>query len=104
MDLDPHYGAAAAYLGVKGRYGIGHILGRQGPIDRHLIESTAVTHCEGLDVLLSPASAEADAGVGLQLRESPAALEACRESYDYIVVDAPRLPRQVMATWPPSAG
>ncbi len=96
VDLDAHYGAAASYLGLKGRYGIGHVLGRQGSIDRHLIESTAATYCEGFDVLLSPAAAEADRGVSLNYASLPATLEACRESYDYIVVDAPRAPREVM--------
>ncbi|MCU0914637.1 MAG: hypothetical protein MUC88_08750 [Planctomycetes bacterium] len=37
MDLDPHYGTAATYPGVAGRYGIGHVLSREGPIDGHLI-------------------------------------------------------------------
>jgi pilus assembly protein CpaE len=97
VDLDTHYGATASYLGLKGRYGIGHVLGRQGAIDRHLIESTAATYCEGFDVLLSPAAAEADRGVNLNFSRLPAALEACRESYDCIVVDAPRAPREVMA-------
>jgi pilus assembly protein CpaE len=97
VDLDPHYGAAATYLGVTGRYGIGHILGREGPIDRQLIESTAVAHGEGLDVILSPAIAKADAGVALNYGRLLATLEACRESYDYIIADAPRLPRAVMA-------
>jgi pilus assembly protein CpaE len=97
VDLDPHYGAAAAYLGLQGRYGIGHILGRQGPIDRHLIESTAVTHDHGLDVLLSPATAQADAGVSLNYGRLLATLEACREVYDYVLVDAPRLAREVTA-------
>lgn len=96
VDLDSHYGAAASYLGLKGRYGIGHVLGRQGSIDRHLIESTAATYCEGFDVLLSPAAAEADRGVSLNYGSLPATLEACRESYDYIVVDAPRAPREIM--------
>lgn len=97
VDLDAHYGAAAASLGLKGRYGIGHILARQGPVDGHLIESTAATYCEGLDLLLSPATAEADTDVSLDYGNLPAALEACREAYDYVLVDAPRVPRAVLA-------
>ena len=97
VDLDPHYGAAATYLGVKGRYGIAHILSREGPIDRPLIESTALSHRAGLDIVLSPATAEADAGISLDYRRLPPALEACRESYEYVLLDAPRLPRPVVA-------
>ncbi len=96
LDLDTHYGAVAAYLGLKGRYGIGHVLGRQGAVDHHLIESTAATYCDGFDVLLSPAVAEADTDTVLNYENLPAALEACREAYDYIIIDAPRLPPQVM--------
>jgi len=97
VDLDTHYGAAASYLGVKGRYGIGHVLARAGAIDRHVIESTAVTYGPGFDLLLSPAVTEADTAAPLDYDNLPAALEACREAYDYIVVDAPRVPRQVVA-------
>jgi pilus assembly protein CpaE len=96
VDLDLHYGAVATYLGVKGRYGIGHILGRQGPIDKHLIESTAVAYREGFDVLLSPASVESDAALALNFKNLPATLETCRESYDYVVIDAPRISKPVM--------
>jgi pilus assembly protein CpaE len=96
VDLDAHYGAVASYLGIKGRYGISHVLGRPGAIDRHLIESTAATYCEGLEVLLSPAVAEADADVPLDHDHLLTALEACRESYDYVVVDAPRVSREVL--------
>lgn len=96
VDLDVHYGAAASYLGVKGRYGVGSLLNRQEPIDRHLIQTTAVSHCDGLDLLLSPASAEADAGAGLHPANLLAALEVCRETYDHVVLDAPRVSRKEM--------
>ncbi len=98
LDLDPHYGAVAAYLGLKGRYGLGHVLGRSGAVDGHLIESTAATYCDGLDVLLSPAVAEADANTVLDYDYLPATLEACREAYDYIILDAPRVMRPLMAS------
>ena len=96
-DLDPHYGSVASYLGMKGNYGIAHILNREGPIDRHVIESTMLTYMEGFDVLLSPASAEADKGQPMNYSNLPKALAACRESYRYVVLDAPRLPAQTVA-------
>ncbi|UCG59710.1 MAG: AAA family ATPase [Phycisphaerales bacterium] len=97
VDLDQCYGSVSTHLGITGRYGIGHILGRQPPIDRHLIESSAISHVEGLDVLLSPASAEADRSQPLNYENLTRALEACRESYRYVVVDAPRVPAQIAA-------
>jgi Flp pilus assembly CpaE family ATPase len=97
VDLDPHYGSVSTYLAVKGEYGIGHILARQGTVDSHVIQSTAINYCSGFDILLSPASAPSDAGITLDFGNLPAALEACREAYDYVVVDAPRIPQPVMA-------
>jgi pilus assembly protein CpaE len=97
IDLDQHYGSVSTYLAVKGEYGIGHILAREGTVDSHVIQSTAINYCNGFDVLLSPASAPSDAGTTLDFGNLPAALEACREIYDYVVVDAPRIPQAVMA-------
>ena len=104
LDLDPHYGAVAAYLGLKGRYGIGHVLARAGAVDGHLIKSTAATYCEGFDVLLSPAVAEADTDATLNYDNLPAALEACREAYDYTIIDAPRVARPIMANLASASG
>jgi pilus assembly protein CpaE len=97
VDLDQHYGSVSTYLAVRGEYGVGHILARQGPVDSHVIQSTAISYCDGFDVLLSPVSASSDAGLTLDFSNLPAALEACREVYDYTVIDAPRIPQSVVA-------
>ena len=94
VDLDPHYGSVAQYLDVQGKYGIAHILNREGTIDRHLVESSVVRYAEGLDVLLSPAAAEADKHKPMNYDNLLRVLEACRESHGYVVVDAPRLPHE----------
>jgi len=96
VDLDPHYGSVASYLGLTGNYGIAHILNREGQIDRHLVQSVGVSYMEGLDVLLSPVVAEADKAQSLNYRNLLKALTACRESHRYVVVDAPRLPAQAI--------
>jgi pilus assembly protein CpaE len=97
IDLDPHYGSVAHYLNLTGKYGIAHILDRDGMVDRHLIESSVVPVDERLDALLSPAAASADAGVPVNYANLLKTLDACRETHDYVVVDAPRLPPQAMA-------
>lgn len=97
IDLDEHYGSVAQHLGVSGKYGIGHILSRKGTIDRHLIETSVVRAANGVDVLLSPAAATADAGQPLLYENLSRVLDACRESHDIVVVDAPRVPKQAMA-------
>ena len=48
-------------------------------------------YVEGLDVLLSPAAAEADKHQSMNYDNLLKVLEACRESYGYVVVDSPRL-------------
>jgi len=97
VDLDPHYGSVASYLGVKGNYGIAHIMNREGPLDKHVIESTMLTYTPGLNVLLSPAVAQADKGQSMNYRNLPKALAACRESQRYVILDAPRLPAEAVA-------
>lgn len=97
VDLDQHYGSVSTYLAVKGEYGVGHILTRQGAVDSHVVQSTAISYCDGFDVLLSPVSASSDVGITLDFAHLPAVLEACREAYDYTVIDAPRIPQSVVA-------
>lgn len=97
IDLDPHYGSVAHHLNLRGRYGVAHILNREGAIDRHLVESSTVQFAKGLDVLLSPAAADADTHQPMNYDNLLKVIEACREAYTYVVIDAPRLPRQAVA-------
>jgi len=97
VDLDEHYGAVGPHLGITGRYGVGHVLARKGTIDKHLIETSVVQSGQGLDVLLSPAVTETEAREPLQYDNLLQMLDACRESHDYVIVDAPRLPWRTMA-------
>ncbi len=97
VDLDNHYGSVATYLGIGGKYGIAHVLNREGTIDRDLIETSTVSVAPGFDVLLSPAAAQADSGLAMNYDNLLRVLDVCRESHAYVFVDAPRLPRQVIA-------
>lgn len=97
VDLDEYYGGVAAHLGLKGDYGVAHVLGREGTIDKDLIETSMTTAGEGLDVLLSPAVAQADSADAMDYGNLLKVLDACRESHDYVIVDAPRLREQAMA-------
>ena len=47
-------------------YGVAHMLNREDAVDRHLVESSVIEYSEGLDVLLSPAVAEADKNYSVQ--------------------------------------
>ena len=101
VDLDLHYGASAAYLGLNPEYGVADVLGSPGSIDAQLIRSTASVHSEDLHVLTSPVSGHGGAlapggSFGFGSGESDfekleTLLNVCREAYPYTVVDAPRL-------------
>ncbi len=97
IDLDQHYGSVAAHLGISGSYGIAHVLSRGDAIDGHLIQTGAIGFMDGFDVLLSPAIASVDAATPMHWENLGKAIEACREPYRYIVIDAPRLPQHVAA-------
>jgi len=95
IDLDNCYGTVSAYLGITGRYGIAHVLNYKHSIDRHLIESVAHNYKDDFHVLLSHAAFEDGEISSLQYDNLTAALQASRESYRYIVVDAPRVAESV---------
>ncbi|MDH5373212.1 MAG: AAA family ATPase [Acidimicrobiia bacterium] len=97
IDLDSHYGSVGPYLGLQGDYGIAHVLCRDGVIDRHLIETSVVSYADGLDILLSPAVAAADKLDELKYENLGRAVAVCRESHDYVVIDAPRPPKRTLA-------
>jgi len=95
IDLDNCYGTVSAYLGITGQYGIAHVLSHKHPINKHLIESVAYNYMEDFHVLLNPAAIEDGEFKSLQYENLTAALQACRETCRYIVVDAPRVAESV---------
>lgn len=97
IDLDISYGAIATYLGIKSQYGIADVLARQGQIDQQLIVSSAYRYSDNLDVLVSPVSVNPSQPQPLQLQCLAESIEACKQSYRYIVIDAPHLPIDVAA-------
>jgi pilus assembly protein CpaE len=97
VDLDCHYGALATYLGVDGQYGLADVLADPARIDSQLISSTAVPYSEGLHVLMSPASTDLTGQGSLAFGHLGKAIESCRRTYGYTVIDAPRVPIEVAA-------
>ncbi len=91
LDLDQHYGGAAAYLGLDGQYGISDLIGRDAP-DAQLIQSTAMSYSDHLHALIAAPKARLGEPIALdplRLRES---IEACKYAYPWTVIDAPRIP------------
>jgi Flp pilus assembly CpaE family ATPase len=97
VDLDSYFGTVSTYLGIKSEYGIVDVLARKGLIDKHLIQSSAYAYMDNYHVLPSPASVQSLKTKSLQFENLPRVLEACREVYQYTVIDAPRMSENDMA-------
>ncbi|MHC4843574.1 MAG: AAA family ATPase [Planctomycetota bacterium] len=91
IDLDNCYGSIAAYLGIAGPTSIRDLLEYDGEIDKHLIESCSCTYSENFDVLANPCGFETPQTVFLRYDKVLNTVRISRESYKYIIVDAPRL-------------
>jgi pilus assembly protein CpaE len=98
VDLDHQYGAIASYLGLSGQYGLADVLAHHETIDPQLVRSTAVNHCEHLDVLLSPATVDFAKPDPIHDQRLETAIEACKRAYSWTVIDAPRASMDVAAT------
>jgi pilus assembly protein CpaE len=92
VDLDPYYGAVAAYLGAEGEYGLFDVLGRGGMIDSQLIQSTALSHSESMHVLISAPRDRLGEPVAIDPQRLGVAVDACKAAYRWTVIDAPRIP------------
>jgi Flp pilus assembly CpaE family ATPase len=97
IDLDDYYGTLSSYLGIAGRYGIAEVLQDEKRIDRHLIETSACSYLKDFDVLLSSANIRSNGARSVQYQNLTDALQACREVYRYILIDAPRVEESAAA-------
>lgn len=94
IDLDPCYGAVSSYLSIKSHYGIADVLApKNGIIDADLIRSSAYAYADNFHVLTSPANSASSGTKELGYENMSRAIEACRQVYEYTVLDAPRLPQ-----------
>jgi Flp pilus assembly CpaE family ATPase len=91
VDLDPYYGAVAAYLGAEGEYGIFDLLGRTDLIDSQLIQSTVLSHSPTLHALISTPRDRLGEPNFLDPERLGKAVEACKAAYEWTVIDAPRV-------------
>lgn len=91
IDLDRCYGAAGAYLDINSKYGVDDVLKFDGKIDPHLIHSSSCAYMDDFHVLLSPAGARPVSANPPKCENLKYVLQACRQTYAYTVIDAPRL-------------
>lgn len=97
MDLDRCYGAAADYLDINSKYGIDDVLTFDGKIDSNLIQSSSCAYMDDFHVLLSPARTHnISTSAPISEKNIKSILRACRQTYAYTVIDAPRLDEQTV--------
>ena len=97
VDLDCSYGGAGTYLGLTGEYGIADVLDRNGELDPQLICSTAQEYSSGLRMLINPMTVNPRAPSSLDFARLQNAIGVCRRSYEFTVIDAPRVPTDIAA-------
>ncbi len=97
VDLDPYYGAVAAYLGVEADYGVLDLLNRSGTIDSALIQSASHSHSEALHTLVSASRERLGATGPIDPARLGQAIDACKAAYRWTVIDAPRVPMAAAA-------
>jgi pilus assembly protein CpaE len=95
VDMDSAYGGAAGYVGITASYGLADVLADGDRIDSHLIQTTAVAYGDYFHMLVSPATVNIDAPATPPLEHLARMLQACRKTYSYTVVDAPRVSMEV---------
>ncbi len=96
IDMDNAYGAVANYLGITSGYSLDDVLKQNDKIDSEFISTSATKYKDNLDVLVS--SVGANDYESERYSHLAEALEASKEAYKYIIIDAPRLPVQTMRT------
>lgn len=97
IDLDLAYGAVGSYLGLDGDYGVADVLTYRERIDPQLIQSTAMRFSNRIHALLSPATVSFSRPGEIRYDRLADLTMACRQSYQWTVVDAPRLSLDVIA-------
>jgi len=97
VDMDMAYGSVASCLGLAARHGLADILNREGIIDSELIRSTAMEYSEGFHVLLGPASVSPMGRIQLTYDRLGETIDTCTHTYEYVVIDAPRIRMEVIA-------
>lgn len=97
VDLDCNYGGAGSYLGLTGEYGIADVLERNGELDPQLIRSTAREYSDGLKLLINPMTVDPKSSDGLRYDHLSGAIRECRRSYDFTIIDAPRVSMDIAA-------
>ena len=96
LDMDLHHSTAAIYLDVEPQYRWDSVLNSPQAIDADLIATSSHDCGGGLSLLSGPSHLGGSGDVPLPLERLGEMLAACRRAAGSVVIDAPRLPAEVM--------
>ncbi len=97
VDLDHSYGAVGTYLGLDGDYGAFDLFSRPGEIDGQLIQSTTLSSSTTLHAMLSMSRRRLGDNAVLDAKRVGHVIDACKQTYLWNVIDAPRVSHDVAA-------
>lgn len=98
IDLDCIYGAIATYFGLAPQHAADHILHSDHPLDMDLIRASATVANSHLHVISSPASLRPPRLQPMDFCRLGEAIALACHCYPNVIIDAPRLMPDVMAT------
>jgi pilus assembly protein CpaE len=93
IDLDNAYGSIAPYLGLNGSYGLAEVLAYddESKIDPQLVTTTALKYTSRIHALINPVSVDFSDPAPLRYDRLDPVIQACRQAYPWVVIDAPRV-------------
>jgi pilus assembly protein CpaE len=88
LDMDVQFGNAALYLDVRPPMTLGNLIEDEGRLDAELLQSVAIRHSSGLDIIASPSDMMPLDIISTDFAER--LLRMATQAYDVVIVDLPR--------------
>lgn len=88
LDMDVQFGNAALYLDVRPSLTLGNLIEDEARLDSELLQSVAIRHSSGLDIIASPTDMMPLDIVSTDFAER--ILRMATQAYDVVIVDLPR--------------
>jgi len=88
LDMDVQFGNAALYLDVRPSMTLGNLIEDEARLDPELLQSVAIRHVSGLDIIASPSDMMPLDVISTDFAER--LLRTASQAYDVVIVDLPR--------------
>ncbi len=88
LDMDVQFGNTALYLDVRPALTLGNLIEDEARLDSELLQSVAIRHASGLDIIASPTDMMPLDIISTDFAER--LLRVATQAYDVVIVDLPR--------------